>query len=197
MVKIVIMKKIVFISSVVIFIHLIAGADLQAQEKSKVAGLDNYISNMFRILQNDTMPGASVLVSQNGEIIYRKGFGHADIKKKIPVTPDTKFKIGSISKQFTAVAILKLQEEGKIRTGDKLSKYIPDFPRGNEVTIYHLLTHTSGIHDYNSTPDLEVSKPVTPEALLDIIKKLPYDFNPGEHYLYDNSGYFILGCIVS
>ncbi|MEI6456480.1 MAG: serine hydrolase, partial [bacterium] len=132
-----------------------------------------------------------------GDIIYQKGFGYADIEKKIPVTPDTKFKIGSISKQFTAVAILKLQEEGKIKTEDKLSKYISDFPRGNEVTIYQLLTHTSGIHDYNSTPNLDVTKPVAPQALLNIIKKLPYDFNPGERYQYNNSGYSILGYIVA
>jgi CubicO group peptidase (beta-lactamase class C family) len=190
-------QKFGFISSIIILINLIVGNNLLAQEKSKIPGLDNYISNIFRNLQIDTMPGASVLVSQNGDIIYQKGFGYADIEKKIPVTPDTKFKIGSISKQFTAVAILKLQEEGKIKTEDKLSKYIPDFPRGNEVTIYQLLTHTSGNHDYNSTPGLDMTKPVTLKVLFDIIKKLPYDFNPGERYLYNNSDYFILGYIVA
>ena len=190
-------KRIGFISSVIILINLIVSANLQAQETNKIPGLDNCISNIFKKLQIDTMPGASVLIAQNGDIVYQKGFGYADIEKKIPVTPDTKFKIGSISKQFTAAAILKLQEEGKIKTEDKLSKYIPDFPRGNEVTIYQLLTHTSGIHDYNSTPNLDVTKPITHQALLDIIKKLPCDFNPGDRYLYNNSGYFILGYIVS
>jgi len=189
--------KIGFISSVIILINLMVSIHLQAQEMNIIPGLDNCISNVFKNLQIGTMPGASVLVAQNGDIVYQKGFGYADIEKKIPVTPDTKFKIGSVSKQFTAVAILKLQEEGRIKTDDKLSKYIPDFPRGNEVTIYQLLTHTSGIHDYNSAPGLDVSKPVTPQALLDIIKKFPYDFNPGERYLYNNSGYFILGYIVS
>ncbi len=190
-------NKIGFISSVIILINLIISANLHAQEKNKIPGLDNHISDIFRSLQIDTMPGASVLVAQNGDIVYQKGFGYADIEKKIPVTPDTKFKIGSVSKQFTAVAILKLQEEGRITTEDKVSKYISDFPRGNEVTIYQLLTHTSGIHDYNSTPGLDMSKPVTPQSLLDIIKKLPYDSNPGERYLYNNSGYFILGYIVA
>jgi CubicO group peptidase (beta-lactamase class C family) len=190
-------KKIGFISTVIILINLIVSINLQAQEKSKIPGLDTCISNKFKNLQTGSMPGASVLVAQNGDIVYQNGFGYADIEKKIPVTPDTKFKIGSVSKQFTAVAILKLQEEGKIKVEDKLSKYIPDFPRGNEVTIYHLLTHTSGIHDYSSQPDFDMNKPVTPQALLDIIKKLPYDFNPGERYLYNNSGYFILGYIVS
>jgi CubicO group peptidase (beta-lactamase class C family) len=189
-------QKIGIISSVIILINVLVSIHLQAQEKNSIPGLDNYISNVFKNLQIDAMPGASVLVAQNGEIVYQKGFGYADIEKKIPVTPDTKFKIGSVSKQFTAVAILKLQEEGRIRTDDKLSKYIPDFPRGNEVTIYQLLTHTSGIHDYNSTPGVDVTKAVTPRALLDIIKKLPYDSNPGERYLYNNSGYFILAYIV-
>ena len=190
-------KKNGFILSIIIFINLIVSINLQGQEKSKIPGLDNYISNIFRILQIDTMPGVSVLVSQNGDIIYQKGFGYADIEKKIPVTPDTKFKIGSISKQFTAVAILKLQEEGKIKIEDKISKYIPGFPRGNEVTIYQLLTHTSGIHDYSVQPNLDMTKPVTHQALLDIIKQLPYDFNPGERYLYNNSGFVILGYIVA
>ncbi len=196
--KIVIMKKIIgYISSVIIFITLIISINLQGQEKSKIPGLDDYISNIFKNLQVGTMPGASVLVSQNGDIVYQKGFGYADIEKKIPVTPDTKFKIGSISKQFTAAAILKLQEEGKIKIEDKLSKYIPDFPRGNEVTIYQLLTHTSGIHSFEYKQNFEMTKPITPKALLDSIEKLPYDFIPGERYQYNNSGYFILGYIVA
>ena len=186
-----------FISALIIFITLVVSINLQAQEKNKITGLDHCISEIFKKLQFDTMPGASVLVSQNGDIIYQKGFGYADIEKKIQVTPDTKFKIGSISKQFTAAAILKLQEEGKLKIEDKLSKYIPDFPRGNEVTIYQLLTHTSGIHDYNSTPGLDMNKPVTPQALIEIIKNFQYDFNPGDRYMYNNSGYFILGYIVA
>ena len=196
--KKVIMKKIIgFVSFIIISLSFTVSFNLQARETSKKPGLDSCISNIFRRLQIDTMPGASVLVSQNGEIIFQKGFGYANIEKKIRVTPDTKFKIGSISKQFTAAAILKLQEEGRISTADKLSKYIPDFPRGNEVTIYQLLTHTSGIHDYDFQPNLDVSQPVTPQALLDVIKKNSYDFNPGERFQYDNSGYFILGYIVA
>ena len=196
--KKVIMKKIIgFVSFIIISLNFTVSFNLQARETSKKPGLDSCISNIFRRLQIDTMPGASALVSQNGEIIFQKGFGYANIEKKIRVTPDTKFKIGSISKQFTAAAILKLQEEGRISTADKLSKYIPDFPRGNEVTIYQLLTHTSGIHDYDFQPNLDVSQPVTPQALLDVIKKNSYDFNPGERFQYDNSGYFILGYIVA
>jgi len=190
-------KYFVSFSSVVIFFCFLAGMKLQAQEKAHIPGLDNYISDIFSVLQNDTMPGASVLVSQNGEIVYQQGFGYANIEKKIRVTPDTKFKIGSVSKQFTALAILKLSEEGKINIEDKLSKFIPDFPRADEVTIYQLLTHTSGIHSYEYQRNFEMSKRITPMALLDTIEHFPYDFNPGERYQYNNSGYFILAYVVA
>ena len=95
-------------------------------------------------------PGLAVLVAQDGKILYERCCGGADLDRHVPVTPQTIFRIGSISKQFTAAAILKLQEEGKLSVNDKLSKYISDFPRGDEVTLRQLLTHTSGIRDYIS-----------------------------------------------
>jgi CubicO group peptidase (beta-lactamase class C family) len=131
--------------------------------------------------------------------LYRKGFGYADIKNKIPATPDTKFRIGSVTKQFTAAAILKLQENGLLSVTDKLSKFIPDFPRGDEVTIHQLLTHTSGIHSYTEKDDFlgNVTRTISPDSLVNLIKKDPYDFNPGEKWQYNNSGYFLLGYIIS
>jgi CubicO group peptidase (beta-lactamase class C family) len=168
-----------------------------AQTDLPLPGLNKFISNIFKKVEKETLPGASVLVAQNGQIIYQNSFGYADVGNKIPITPDFKFKIGSISKQFTASAILKLQEEGKININDKLSKYIPDFPRGNEVTIYHLLTHTSGIHSYENQRDFLMLAPISPNALIDTIKTFQYDFNPGEKYQYNNSGYFILGYLVA
>ena len=83
-----------------------------------------------------------VLVARNGKILFEKGYGLANIGDRVPVTPLTKFRIGSMTKQFTAAAILKLHEQGKLNLDDKLSKFIPDYPRGDEVTIHHLLTHT-------------------------------------------------------
>jgi CubicO group peptidase (beta-lactamase class C family) len=144
-------------------------------------------------------PGVAVLAARDGEILYRKGFGYADIENKILVTPDTKFRIGSVTKQFTAAAILKLQESNLLSVNDKLSKFIPDFPRGDEVTIYMLLTHTSGIHSYTNNPGFlsKVTKTITPDSLVNAIEKDPYDFNPGEKMLYNNSGYFLLGYIIS
>lgn len=159
---------------------------------------EKLVDNIFKDYKAGSTTGVSVLVSKNGEIVYEKGFGSADIGNNVPVTPDTKFRIGSITKQFTASAILKLREEGKLSLDDKLSKYIPDFPRGDEVTIRHLLTHTSGIHSYtNRTDNMALAAlPVSIASLVDTIKSSPYDFSPGEQYMYNNSGFVLLGYIV-
>ena len=157
------------------------------------------VDNFYSSLKGKEAPGIAVLVARDGNVFYRKGFGYADIKNKIMITPDTKFRIGSVTKQFTASAILKLQENNLLSVNDKLSKFIPDFPRGDEVTIHQLLTHTSGIHSYTNKEGFidKVTKPISPDSLVNSIKKDPYDFNPGEKWLYNNSGYFILGYIIS
>ncbi|MCA9217350.1 MAG: serine hydrolase, partial [Planctomycetales bacterium] len=125
-------------------------------------------------------------------------FGSENLEKKIPASVSTKFRIGSVSKQFTAAAILKLQEEGKLSVSDKLSKFLPDFPRGDEVTLEHLLIHTSGIKSYTSKPGFvaTMTKPTTEIDLINSFKNDPYDFDPGDRYSYNNSGYFLLGHIV-
>ncbi|MEJ2635254.1 MAG: serine hydrolase, partial [Calditrichia bacterium] len=161
-------------------------------------GKEILVDAIFKKAIKDNYPGAAVLVSRNGETLYEKCFGYANLGYHIPITSQTKFRIGSVSKQFTAAAILKLQEERKLSVRDTLSKFIPDFPRGNEVTIHHLLTHTSGIHSYTDNPDFlkTAASEVKPEELIESIKKDPFDFNPGENWKYNNSGYFILGYIV-
>jgi CubicO group peptidase (beta-lactamase class C family) len=145
-------------------------------------------------------PGLAILVAQDGKIIFEKSYGLADLEHHVPVIPQTTFRIASMTKQFTASAILKLQEQGKLSIDDKLAKYIPDFPRGNEVTLRQLLTHTSGIHDYSPELDhlSDVVKPITTEANIGVIKnqKHLYDFDPGTKWRYDNSGYELLGYIV-
>ncbi len=144
-------------------------------------------------------PGLAVLVAQDGKILFEKGYGLADLEHHLPVTPQTIFRIASVTKQFTAAAILKLQEEGKLSIEDKLSKYIPDFPRGDEVTLRQLLTHTSGIHDCLPGPDFllsSVTNATTTEAMIKAIEKDPYDFDPGAQWRYDNAGYLLLDYIV-
>ena len=171
---------------------LLAALPIAAQTPSEKA--DALLARVIKT--ND--PGVAVLVARDGKIIFEKGYGLADREQDVPVTPQTTFRIGSITKQFTASAILKLQEEGKLSVDDKLSKYIPDFPRGDEVTLRHLLTHTSGIHSYTAEPDFlnRVTNATTTTAIIEEMKKYPYDFDPGAKWSYDNSGYVLLGYIV-
>lgn len=171
------------------------GADTSAPFPS----IDDVIDKRYHPLsEKGITPGTAILIAQKGKIIYKNGFGYANIESKIPFNSLTKFRIGSVSKQFTASAILKLNEEGKIELTDKLSTYLPDFPRGDEVTIHQLLTHTSGIHSYTNLPDFidNVEKPTNSNKLIDIIKSEPYDFDPGTDYMYNNSGFYLLGYIV-
>ncbi len=169
-----------------------------AKKDAPLPSLENYIENLFSEMEDGVKPGAAVLVSKNGKVIYKKGFGYADVGNKVKITPETKFKIASISKQFIASSILKLQEEGKISVKDKLSKFLPNFPKANKVTIYQLLTHTSGIFNFTNSQTLfyEFLVPISPENLIDTLKAYPYDFDPGEKYNYNNSAYFILGHII-
>jgi CubicO group peptidase (beta-lactamase class C family) len=159
---------------------------------------ERLVDGLYNSTTTKGAPGVAVLVSQDGKVLYKKAFGFADLEKKEKVSPETKFRIGSITKQFTAAAILKLQEEKKLSVTDKLSKYFPDFPKGEEVTLYHLITHTSGIHSYTGKNEFlqKVTSPITNDSLLNFFKNDPYDFNPGEQYRYNNSGYFLLGYII-
>lgn len=153
---------------------------------------------MFALRIKSEGSGAAVLAAQDGKVLFEKGYGLSNVEQRIPVTPQTHFRIGSITKQFTAAAILKLQEQGKLNVQDKLSKYIPDYPRGNEVTLHHLLTHTSGIHNYTNNPGFleKTTTPVKLDELVRQIKMEPYDFDPGAKWSYSNSGYVLLGYIV-
>jgi CubicO group peptidase (beta-lactamase class C family) len=167
-------------------------------KESPLPALEGFINGLYNSLDGKEASGIAVLVAKNGEVIYKNGFGYANIKQKQLIKPNTKFRIGSVTKQFTAAAILKLQEEGKISVADKLSKFVPDFPRANEVTIHHLLTHTSGIRSYTSKPEFlgKTTSPITEEELIAFFKNDPYDFSPGEKWQYNNSGYFLLGHII-
>jgi CubicO group peptidase (beta-lactamase class C family) len=150
-------------------------------------------------LTQDQLPGLAVLVARDGKIVFQGGFGFADLDQKSPVTVETKFRIGSISKQFTAAAVLRLADEGKLSLDDALEKWFPGFPRAGDITLHQLLTHTSGIHSYTSKPEFlaRVSAPVSADDLIAFFRDDPPDFAPGERFLYNNSGYFLAGEIVA
>ena len=146
-------------------------------------------------------PGAAVIVVENGKVVYQGAQGLADLETKRKITPATVFRLGSNTKQFTATVILQLVEEGKISLDDRLSKFLPDYPKpGADATVRQLLTHTSGIKNFTAIPRWMMSggraKPITTEQLIAVFKDEPADFAPGAKYQYNNSGYALLGAII-
>src|SRR4051812_11811550 len=141
----------------------------------------------------------SVLIARDGKVLFSRGYGMANLEHDVPNTPQTKFRLGSITKQFTAMAILILQERGKLKVEDKVKKYLPDAPKAwDEITIRHLLTHTSGIPNYTAYPEFLKTLPVrvTLKELIAKFKDRPLDFKPGETFRYSNSGYVVLGQVI-
>jgi CubicO group peptidase (beta-lactamase class C family) len=144
-------------------------------------------------------PGAAIIVRKGGKTIFRKGYGTADLELGIPVEPDMIFRLGSITKQFTAASILLLAEQDKLSLQDEITKFLPDYPtRGKKITVEHLLTHTSGIQSYTDMPEwLPLwRKDFTVKELIDFFKDKPMQFEPGESWAYNNSGYILLGAII-
>jgi CubicO group peptidase (beta-lactamase class C family) len=146
-------------------------------------------------------PGAAILVAQSDHVIIRKGYGKASLSAGKDITPQSVFRIGSLTKQFTAVAILKLIKEDKLSLQDKIIKYLPEYkPQGELVTIENLLNHTSGITDYTGILNLRSAEnkaaPKTIQQRFNDFSSVPLEFTPGEKYKYSNSGFFILGMII-
>ncbi len=149
------------------------------------------------VLRRTETPGASILAIRDGRVIYRKAFGLRDLERRLAARMDTDYEIGSITKQFTAAAILQLQDAGKLKIDEKVSAYLPDVPHANEVTLRQLLTHTSGIPDYfGLRSDEEFTKPTGFAELMKLIADKPLDFAPGSRASYSNTGYMILGRII-
>ena len=144
--------------------------------------------------------GASVAVLRGGKLVFAKGYGRANLELAAPVNAKTVFRIGSLTKQFTAAGMLLLAEQGKLKIDDKLSLYLPNFPRANEVTLRDLLDHTSGIHNFTESPVIDkisTSGATVDELIADIAGQSPlYDFAPGTGWWYSNSNYALLGAVI-
>lgn len=143
-------------------------------------------------------PGGSVIVVQDGKTLLRKGYGMADLELGVPAKPEMVFRIGSMTKQFTAIAILQLVKEGKVKLDDPLSQYVPGYPGAETITVEHLLTHTSGFRSYNDAPGYgsTVREDRTPMQLVERTRDEKPAFAPGENALYSNTGYLFLGIII-
>jgi CubicO group peptidase (beta-lactamase class C family) len=144
-------------------------------------------------------PGAAVIAMRNGQTVLRKGYGMAQLELGVPLEPDTVFRIASVSKQFTAVAILMLMEQGLLALNDPLTRFLADYPtHGHIIMVEHLLTHTSGIPSYTSLPAwfTQCRNDVSVEALIALFKDEPLQFAPGTRWAYSDSGYHLLGAII-
>jgi CubicO group peptidase (beta-lactamase class C family) len=161
--------------------------------------LEENIDQLLEAKYKPNEPGAVTLIYKNGEVIYRKAFGNANLELGIAMTPVNVFEIGSITKQFTAISILMLMEKGKLNLDDEITKFILDYPTSDKtITVHHLLNHTSGIKSYTSMESFMKNARIdmTPTELINVFKNEPMDFDPGENFLYNNSGYILLGYII-
>lgn len=159
------------------------------------------IDEVVTAFHNAGQFNGSVLVAEAGEVIYENGVGWANIEWEVPNTPDTKHRIGSVTKHFTSAIILQLVEEGEIELDAPIATYLPGYPteQSSMVTVHHLLNHTSGIPSYTGLPDFiqeQGRDPFTPDELIEVVWDMPLEFEPGTDWAYNNSGYFILGRII-
>jgi len=177
---------------------LVAATAVRAQDTRDLTRYVDSVANAA--IADHRTAGVSIAVVKNGRTILAKGYGFADLENDVPATTETVYRIGSITKQFTAAAIMRLMEQGKLSLDDTLQKFIPTFPtQGNRVTIRHLLTHTSGIRSYTSLGqkfERGMRLDFTPDSMLALFANEPFDFKPGDQWRYDNSGYFLLGVII-
>jgi CubicO group peptidase (beta-lactamase class C family) len=157
--------------------------------------IDRYLSDLA---QRHEFRG-SVLVARDGHVVLSKGYGLADTATGAPDTPHTRYRIASLTKQFTALAVLKLQDLGKLRVSDPVCDHLPTCPAAwRRITIEHLLTHTSGIPDYTESPGYPAISAAahSPESLVALVRDQPLDFRPGSRWKYSNSGYTLLGYVI-
>lgn len=172
---------------------------LAAQTSSLPVSLREKVDAVARKTIADTgIPSASIAIVQDGAIAYLQAYGDGRIDPRTPAVSSMRYSIGSISKQFTAAAILLLAEQGKVSLDDSVSRFVPNLTRGNQVTIRQLLSHTSGYQDYwpqDYVPPFML-KPVTADKILDLWARKPLDFDPGTQWQYSNTNFVIAGLIV-
>lgn len=160
--------------------------------------LESKVHNYFSFLEMNDEYSGSILIAKEEKIIINRGFGFANREHQVTNTAETKYRIGSITKQFTAMAITMLQEQGILKVEDKISKFIPSFRNGVHISIYQLLTHSSGIPNITRLPNIKelMRRPATTENTVSLIMDLELEFEPGYKFQYSNSGYILLAFII-
>jgi|SRR5579862_1092236 len=185
--------------SVTVFTSLLILQTLSVAQIQLPAGIQHKIDDLAAdVLSQTDVPSASVAVVKDGKIEYLRAYGDARLEPRVAAKPDMRYSVGSVSKQFTAAAILLLQERGKLSLDDKVAKFLPDLTRANEVSIRQLLSHTSGYQDYWPQDYVmpTMLEPVTAQKILDIWAHKPLDFDPGTKWQYSNTNYVIAGLII-
>jgi D-alanyl-D-alanine carboxypeptidase len=190
------MLKSRYVAVAIGLLAVFAGADASAQTDAGLAARVDSIANA--VLKATGVPSATVAVVSHGRVAYANAYGCAKLDPCVTATPDMRYAIGSISKQFTAVAALLLQQDGKLSLDDPVSKFIPGLTRGNEVTVRQLLSHTSGYQDFWPQDYVMpmMLTATTPQAIADRWGKQPLDFAPGSRWQYSNTNYTLAGMVV-
>ena len=182
------MRRLLFVAFT--FCHVIAGLGQSVADK---------LNNYMQALTNAEGFNGAVLVAKDGSILLEKGYGLRNAEANVNHDANSVFQIGSVTKQFTAAIILKLQQEGKLSVKDKLSKYFPEYKFADKITIENLLNHVSGIYNYTNDGAFmqnRVTEDLSQDGFWNLIKDKPLDFEPGSKFSYSNSGYHILGYII-
>lgn len=164
--------------------------------RALLARIDGVVRTAMR---EQHLAGLSIAVARGDEVLVAKGYGFADLATRAPSGPDTVYRIGSVTKQFTAVLVLQLVDEGKVRLDDPITRYLPDYPtHGRTITVEHLLGHTSGIPSYTARSDWreKSTQAMTRAELVKLFSEERLEFEPGTRFSYSNSGYYLLGLIV-
>ncbi len=178
-----------------LFLGVLAASAAWAASPETVAAIDRQLAETYPA----DRPGAAVIVVEHGETLLRKGYGLANAELGVAIEPEMTFRLGSITKQFTAVAVLMLAEQGKVDLSAPITTYLPDFPtQGKTITVEQLLQHTSGLKNYTELSEWAPRwrEDMTVQQIIDLFKDKPLDFAPGTSWHYSNSGYILLGAIV-
>ncbi len=176
--------------------------DAQARDvvaSSEADAVSQRIEAMLARDFREDAPGVAVLVARGDTVLYRGARGRADLDAGTPLAPGDRFRIGSITKQFAAAGVLALVDAGQVKLDDPLSKYVPDYPGGERITVLQLLNHTSGVKSYTGIPGYmagPIRSDLTTAQLIDVFKSLPVDFEPGAEWAYNNSGYVLVGALI-
>ena len=184
------------VCSLLIFSLIFSSAGFSADDKQKLAQVVSKLA--MREIDEGRGVGITVAVARWDELIHHKAYGLVDIENEVPASEKSVFRIGSISKMFTAAAILLLMEDGKLTLDDPLSKFLPNYPSGDKITLRHLLNHTSGIVSFTDLPEHRsgMRRDLEHEEVLALFKDKEPHFQPGEKFRYCNSGYYLLGMII-